>query len=56
MHDVETLFHLSYVLTASENLYCNMSDAHETANCSFTGAVSRASLLFHKIFPDAVNT
>ena len=24
MHDVETIFHLSYVLTASGNLFCNM--------------------------------
>ena len=31
MHDVETIFHLSYVLTASENLFLNMSDARETA-------------------------
>ena len=37
VHDVETLFHLSYVLTASGNLFCNMSNARETANCSFTG-------------------
>ena len=27
VHGVETIFHLSYVLTASENLFCNMSDA-----------------------------
>ena len=39
MHDVETIFHLSYVLKASGNL-----------------AVSRASLIFQKRFPDAVNT
>ena len=32
MHDVETIFHLSYVLTASGNLFLNMSDACETAN------------------------
>ena len=37
VHDVETIFHLSYVLKASVNLFCNMSDARETANCSFTG-------------------
>ena len=37
MHDVETIFHLSYVLKASGNLFCNMSDARETAICSFTG-------------------
>ena len=37
VHDVETIFHLSYVLTASGNLFSNMSDACETANCSFTG-------------------
>ena len=32
VHDVETIFHISYVLTASGNLFRNMSDAHETAN------------------------
>ena len=37
MHDVETIFDLSNVLTASGNLFLNMSDARETANCSFTG-------------------
>ena len=37
VHDVDTLFHLSYVLTASGNLFRNMSDARETANCSFMG-------------------
>ena len=37
VHDVETIFHLSYVLAVSENLFWNMSDARETANCSFTG-------------------
>ena len=35
--DVKTICHLSYVLTASGNLFYIMSDAHETANCSFTG-------------------
>ena len=39
VHFVETIFHLSYVLTASGNLFCNMSDARETANCSFTGII-----------------
>ena len=37
VHDVETIFQLSYVLKTSGNLFGNMSDAHETANCSFTG-------------------
>ena len=37
VHDVSTIFHLSCVLTASGNLFRNMSDARETANCSFTG-------------------
>ena len=32
VHNVETIFHLSYLLTASGNLFCNMSDACETAN------------------------
>ena len=36
VHDVKTIFHLSYLLTASGNLFRNMSDARETANCSFT--------------------
>ena len=40
VHDVETIFHLSYVLTASGNKI----------------AVSRASLIFQKRFPDPVNT
>ena len=37
VHDVETIFHLSYLLTASGFFFENMSDARETANCSFTG-------------------
>ena len=37
VHDVETIFDLSYVLTASGNIFLNMSDARETANCSLTG-------------------
>ena len=37
VHDVGAIFHLSYVLTASGNLFRNMNDARETANCSFTG-------------------
>ena len=51
VHDVETIFHLSYVLTASGNLFFNMSDA-----VKLQIAVSRASLIFQKRFPDAVNT
>ena len=51
MHDVETTFHLSYVLTASGNLFLNMSDARETANCSFTGITH-----ISERFPDVVNT
>ena len=31
-HDMETIFHLSYVLTASGNLFLNIRDARETAN------------------------
>ena len=57
VHDVETIFHLSYALAASGNLFRNMTDASETANCSFTEfAVSQGSLIFQKRFPDAVNT
>ena len=37
VHDVETIFYLSYVLKASGNLFLNMSDTRETANCSFLG-------------------
>ena len=37
MNDKETIFHLFYLLTTSGNLFRNMSDACETANCSFTG-------------------
>ena len=37
VHDMKTIFHLSYLLIASENLLFNMSGARETANCSFTG-------------------
>ena len=43
VHDVGTIFHLSYVLTASGNLFCNCS-------------TSRASLIFQKRFLDTVNT
>ena len=35
VHDVETIFHLSNVLTASGNLFGNTSDARETANHSY---------------------
>ena len=37
MRIVEAIFHLPYLLTASGNLFLNMSDACETANCSFMG-------------------
>ena len=30
VHNVDAIFHLRYLLKASENLSCNMSDAHET--------------------------
>ena len=46
VHDVETIFHLSYVQTASGNLFWNMSDAHETANCSFTGITHISEKIF----------
>ena len=46
MHDVEIIFHLSYVLTASGNLFCNMSYARETANCSFTGITHISEKIF----------
>ena len=32
VHDLKTILYLSYLLTASGNLFLNMSDAHETAN------------------------
>ena len=44
VQDVKTIFHLSYVITASENLFLKII------------VVSRASLIFQKRFPDAVNT
>ena len=38
VHDVEAIFLIPSLLTASENLFRNMSDdACETAICSFTG-------------------
>ena len=71
MHDVEAIFHFPYLLTASGSLFWNMSDACETAdflkyeavnlNISSKGkkkyefAVSRATLIFQKRFPDAVS-
>ena len=50
MHDVETIFHLSFVLIASGNLseVCVMPVKLQIA-------VSRASLIFQKRFPDAAN-
>ena len=38
VHDVETTFHLPYVLTSSENL----SNDGETAKCSFTGITNNS--------------
>ena len=46
VHDVTTIFHPSYVLTASGNLFRNMSDARETANCSFTGITHISEKIF----------
>ena len=43
MRDLETIVHLSYVLTVSGNPFLNMSDA-------------LASLIFQKRFSDAVDT
>ena len=37
VHDVETIHCLCYLLTASGNLFRNMSDAREVADCSFLG-------------------
>ena len=37
MHAVEVMYSLPSVLTVSGNLFLNMSDAGETAICSFTG-------------------
>ena len=36
-YDVDAMYGLPYVLTASGNLFLNMSDARETAICSFMG-------------------
>ena len=46
VHDVETIFHLPYLLLASGNLFWNMSDARETANCSFTGITHISEKIF----------
>ena len=51
VHAVEAMYGLPYVLTASGNLFCNMSDPLKR---QFT--VSHASLIFQKRFPDAVTT
>ena len=53
VHDVEAVFHHPNVLTASGNLYCDMSDARKTAA---ELAVSRASLIFQKRFPNAISS
>ena len=37
VHDVETMHGLCQLLIASGNLFLNMNDARETANCSFVG-------------------
>ena len=37
VHDVEAIYGLCYLLKASGNFSQNMSEANETANCSFTG-------------------
>ena len=53
VHSVEAMYDLPLVLTASGN----MSDAGETLVClKLQFAVSRASLIFQKRFPDAVST
>ena len=36
LHDVEVMFHLANLLTASGNPFSNMIDARETAMCFFT--------------------
>ena len=37
MHDVEGIHYLHQLPIATVNLFCNISDARETANCNFTG-------------------
>ena len=37
MHAVEAMYCIPKVLTASVNLFLNMSDTRETVICSFTG-------------------
>ena len=39
VHDVEAIDSLYLLLTPSGNLFGNMTDASETANCSFTGII-----------------
>ena len=36
VHDVEVLYGICYLQSATENLFKNMSDVRETAICSFT--------------------
>ena len=51
MHAVEAMYGLPEVITASGNLFLNMSDARETAICNFTGIIH-----ISKRFQDAVST
>ena len=37
VHEVDTIVHLSYLLTTSENLLLKMSDVRETAILQFPG-------------------
>ena len=37
VHYVDAIFHLPWLLTAYGNIFLNLSDARETANCSYTG-------------------
>ena len=51
MHDVETIFHISYVLKHLE-----IFSEIRVMPLKLQIAVSRASLIFQKRFPEAVNT
>ena len=49
MHAVEAMYGLPKVLTTSGNLFRNMSEARETAKCSFTGITHISEKEFQKL-------
>ena len=49
VHDVEAILCLRLLLTISKNLFCNMRDVRETANCSFTGITYVSGKIFQTL-------